>query len=354
MRWAALAGEALRNVTSGTALTLPLALVIGVLSAAIVAICGVDVAAIATRGQQYRDSGGHVLVVRAEGAIDASACAALASVGGVRSGALRRAPHDVVAAALPDSSVPTYEVTDGLAGMLAPLSPGGVGVLLSAPAAQTLGGGATLATTDGDIQVGGVYGYPADGRRTDLEFAVLAPTTSSAPFDECWAETWPPSTQLDALLRTTVVQGAGSNVDATLLQLNGTRGSSFDGEALFDARPTRYLPVAAALAGLLVVFAAARLRRIELASARHCGVTLVDQWLVLMIEGVGWMLGLAVLSVPVTAALVTRALPGDASAYLEPGIHTPLLAALGGLTGSTIAVLLSGERHLFRHVKQRR
>lgn len=355
MRWRSLLGEAWRNVRSGTALSVQLAALIGLVTAAVIGFGASDIMAIVDQGAAYRASGANVLILRAPGAIDPAACEALNDSPGVRAGALRTAPVNLVAAALPDSSVPTFEVSPGLARIVMTGHPAaGEGVLVSGAAADTIGAGSSFASASGDVTVGGIYDYPDDGRRSDLAFAILVPTASSAPFDECWAETWPESAQLESLMRTAQIPTDSGSDSSTLLQWNSSHGTSFRGAALFADRMTRWLPVVAAIAGLAIAFAAARLRRIELASARHSGVTLADQWVILALESMSWVLVVFVVAVPVTCVFLARAQPGDAPAYLQLGATTPALAILGGLVGISIAAVLGGEQHLFRHFKERR
>lgn len=355
MRWSAVAGEAWRNVRSGTALTVQLVALIGALTAGVIGFGALDIMAIAERGAAYRASGANVLILQAPGAIDGAACEALNGTPGVQAGALRQAPRNLVSAVLPDSSVPTFEVTPGLANLIMggrQGSPGGV--LLSAAAADTIGEGEVFASPSGDVAVSAVYEYPDDGRRTDLAFAVLVPTAPTAPFDECWAQTWPESPQLEALLRTSRIPSTSGEDSSTLLQWNGAHGTAFGGQAMFENRVSRAVPAVAALAAFVIAFAVTRLRKVELASARHSGVTLVDQLATLVIESAVWIAAVFVVAVPVTCVFLARSLPGDAAAYLQLGATVPALASLGGLTGVTAAGLLSSEKHLFRHVKGRR
>lgn len=357
MRWRSIVTEAWRNVASGTAYSAPLIMLIGAISVAAILTSAFDTLAIADRAEQYRQSGANVLILQSPGLIDPRACEALNATPGVTAGALRQPTHNLVAAALPGSSIPTYEVTPGLAGLIMAGEAGSAeGVLLSRPAAQTLGVLADrLATTAGDVQVAGVYPYPDDGRRSDLEFAVLIPTVADDRFDECWIETWPPSAQAESLLRTTQEsRGRDASSDAVLLQLNGTLGTSFAGQTQFAGRPTRWVPAVAGLAAFAIVFAAGRLRKVELASARHCGVTLADQWLIVMCEGAAWVLAVCALAVPSTLVSLSVALPGDRATFLQLGATVLALMGVGGLAGATVSVLLSGEQHLFRHVKNRR
>ena len=351
MRWGAIVSEAWRNIASGAALAGPLAALMGTLCAVVIGFAAADVRGIAERAAEFRGSGAAVLILQAPGAIDPGACEALGGTPGVRAGALRRAPNDVAAAALPRSSIPTFEVTPGLVGMLDVAGAGAPGVLLSRAVADTVGAGG-LTAARGPVTVGGVYEYPRDGRRADLEFAVLAPTTSGEPFDECWAATWPQQPDLETLVRTSLVPIESTEVAVT--QLNSTHGAVFDGAALFEQRPTRWLPALLALAGGVTAYLAARVRKLELASARHSGVTLADQWITVALESVAWAVAAAVVAAPVICAFVARAAAVDRGSYLSLGVSSWALACAGGLVGATAAVLLGGERHLFDHAKARR
>ncbi|MBX3098321.1 MAG: hypothetical protein KF761_01965 [Salinibacterium sp.] len=357
MRWRSIVGEAWRNVVSGTAFAAQLAGFIGLVGAAAILIGSFDIMAIAARGEQYRDAGANVLIIQSPGSIDPRACETLNATPGVIAGALRRASNNIVAAALPGSRIPTYEITPGLAGLImAEVAQRAEGVLLSGPAADTLEvAGDQLATTTGAVRVGGVYPYPDDGRRGDLEFAVLAPTAEVSQFDECWIETWPPSAEAEMLLRTTwIPSGPSLTSDAVLSQWNGTLGTTFGGQQLFESRPTRWLPALAGAAAFGIVLVTGRLRKVELASARHCGVTLADQWLIAMSEAGAWALAVVALAMPSTLVALAVALPGDEATYLQLGVAVLVLTIVGGLAGATVSVFLSGERHLFRHLKNRR
>ncbi len=346
MRWRSIASEAWRNITSGAALTVPLCAVLGALAAALTGLGSFETLALTAHAERFHDAGAAILILQAPGAVDGRACEALNGTPGVRSGALRAAPGNVVGAALPDSSVPTYEVTSGLPGLLG-AEPRRAGVLLSPEVARTLGDGLV------GVEVAGVYGYPDDGRRADLGYAVLVPTLASGAFDECWAETWPPSRELESLLRTSYAPRA-SGTDLRILQLNGTLGETFDGAAQFAARTTRWLPLLGAAAAFVIAFSAMRLRRVELASARHAGVRLADQLAIALGECLAWVAATIALVTPVVCAALLHAPRTDAPAHVHAALLTTALAVAAGVAGSALAVLLSGERHLFRLVKQRR
>lgn len=346
MRWSALAVEAWRNVRSGTALSAQLAAALAVLVGVLCAVALADTAALVARAAQYRAAGADVLIVRAEDGVDPVACDALAGTAGVESGAVRRADADLVAAVLPGSSVPTWQITGGVPALLGARAEG-AGILESREVAETLGG-ATLATTGGPAPVAGVYDYPHDGRRTDLQFAVLSPTAATTPFDECWARTWPPTPDLESLLRTALLDAHADDIE--VLQLNGSLGAGFAGQELFASRPTRWLPPLAGLAAAVVVLAAGRMRRLEFASARHSGVRLADLWLIVMLEGAAWTV--PVVLAAAWGALVARAPDPATTAWTAASIAVPAL--LGGAAGATLAVLPSRESALFAHTRARR
>ena len=58
----------------------------------------------------------------------------------------------------------------------------------------------------------------------------------------------------------------------TLGQLNTTKGDGFDGQTLYRQRSTRILPACGALIALAIGYLLIRGRRLEIASALHCGV----------------------------------------------------------------------------------
>lgn len=348
MRPSALVVEAWRNVRGGTALAGPLAWVLAVLVAVLCAAALGDTAALVARAAQYRAAGADVLIVRAEGGVDPVACEALSGTAGVESGAVRRAGDDLVAAALPGSSVPTWEVTGGVPALLG-ADAAGAGILESREVASALGG-TTLATVLGPVPVAGVYDYPHDGRRTDLQFAVLSPTSSTTPFDECWARTWPPTPDLESLLRTTLLDASADDVE--VLQLNGALGAGFAGQELFAGRTTRALPPLACGAAAVILFAAGRTRRLEFASARHSGVRLADLWRIVMLEGAAWAVPVVLASAWTAAVATARAADAPTPWWIAATIAVPAL--LGAAAGATLAVLPSRESALFAHTRARR
>ncbi len=141
MRIAEVCREAWRDVASGASWAGTWAMVFGVLLTGIVGIRTADLAGDVRSAAAYVASGAATTVQRAEGRIDGRACDALASSEGVvASGALRRVEHGAVAASLPGSAVPTYEVTPGMLRVLgAGASAERPGVVLSPSVRESLG-----------------------------------------------------------------------------------------------------------------------------------------------------------------------------------------------------------------------
>ncbi|WP_147440374.1 hypothetical protein [Mycetocola tolaasinivorans] len=199
-----------------------------------------------------------------------------------------------------------------------------------------------------------VFPFPDDGRKPGLGYTVLAPVSDrGTPFDECWIEVWPQAEPVAAHLRSTLISDGDAQTRPQLSQLNSRLGQSFPGERLFVERITEFAAPIAGLAGVVIGFAMVRMRRLELASARHSGVTPATQTLILL----GEALVPALVSVLVTAATVmlVTGLPGtlDPAALrgLSARVCLTLVPAL--LLGVITGALTTREKHLFRYFKAR-
>lgn len=359
MRFKSIVSEAWRNVMTGTAHTVALVLILGALSTAIVAADSYTVQNLEAQALTYRTSGGSTQIMEAPGAIDPALCENLStSPDGLRAGGIRAAPANIVTPTLPGSSLPTFEVSLGYSELILdsrkPLLRGGV--LVSEELAQALGLKETdsLKTTMGDTQVAGIFRYPDDGRRQGLGYAVLVPVISDEPFDQCWAEVWPPSGQVINLLRSTLIPSAQTRTEQPKIgQLNSSLGREFDGTQLFNERITKYLPLGLLAVSFFVVFVSLRARRLELASARHSGVGPYEQWVLTMMESLGWVVCVWAFTLAVACVAAIRAAEGDTLTFLLIGLPAPALTCIGGLLGASAAVLMSHERHLFHHFKNR-
>ncbi|OKI85818.1 hypothetical protein A6A27_40160 [Micromonospora sp. CB01531] len=136
-------------------------------------------------------------------------------------------------------------------------------------------------------------------------------------------------------------------------QLNPRLGEGFNGARVFDSRPSAFAPLVSLIFGTLIGFLSVRSRRVELASARHCGVSVPDQLAHLLIETIVWCL--LALSLTVSALWIASSIvvPNYQGFVLAELLRIPLLAAAGGVAGCVASVLTTREHHLFRYFKQR-
>lgn len=358
MRGAAITREAWRNVLSGTSRTGILAVVLIVVAVGFQLADLLTVRGITDRVDAFRAAGADILVYSSTGGIDPARCELLAAQPTViAAGATRRGP-DSFAAALPASSIPTYAVTPGFPGVLLESADApGAGVVLARDLADTLDLEAadTLRLLDGAAPVAGIYDYPQDGRTTGYGYALLAPTTDTAPFDACWVREWPLTETTEMLLRgvTTTSTATADAPSPELTQLNSSLGRSLDAERLFDTRTTRWAPLLALAVAAAVGFASTRLRRLEIASGRHLGVTTSAQVLGSLLESAAWGVPVA-LAAALSAAVVTASgQAGDIGATLGLGALAPLATIIGGSVGAAVATATIRERQLLRYLKER-
>lgn len=356
MRASGILREAWRNIVTGTARTGLFAALLTVLSAGLVTADLLSVRSITTAAEDYQAAGASVVTIAATGRIDGTACAALARVPGVRSaGAVRTSDAAITAAALPSSTIPVAEATQGFPDLLnADLAPG-AGVVLSDQAADALGltVGDALLTTSDETRVVGVYEYPTDGRRAGYGYTAVVPVPDDEVFDECWVDVWPASARTRTLLQTTLLAGSDEDRSPVVSQLNTTLGASFDGNARYADRVTRHAaPLALALGGGLGCLAV-RSRRIQLASALHAGVRKSDLGAVLALEITSWVAPAAIVTASVGAVFAATGETGDASSVIVLASRIGLAAVAASYLGAAAALLLTREQHLFRYFKDR-
>lgn len=356
MRWSAILREAWRNITSGTARTVKLALVLAVVSVGLTAADLVAVRAITTAAETYQSAGASVITLAAPGRIDGTACEALAAVPGIRAaGAIRSSENGIVAAALPSTSIPVKEVTAGFPALLHADTVAQAGIVLSDQAATTLdrAPGDTLATRAGEATVSGVYAYPDDGRRAGYGYAALVPVPDGGAFDECWVDVWPTSTQTPMLLQMALTPADQDGEQAVLSQLNTTLGTRFDGHDRFADRITRHGPLIALTIGAGLGYLAVRSRRIQLASALHAGLRKPALALILALETLSWTAPTAMLTAAFVAVFVATGSTGESAASVLLGLRIGLLAVATPFLGAAVALALTRERDLFRYFKDR-
>ncbi|MEN0086413.1 MAG: hypothetical protein AAGC66_16730 [Leifsonia sp.] len=359
MRLRSVLGEALLNVLTGTTRAGVFGLA---LTVSLVALCSADAVTVASvQGQvaTFRQGGGSTLVYRLDQGVDPVSCDNLASVPGVTAaGALRQRDRGLVAVALPDEPIPTFDISAGFGGFrsLGSVQADG-GVLVSKDVAPTLGDstGNDLELEGGRPRIGGVFPYPSDGRRPGLGYSVLTPADSSRAYDECWVEAWPVTEALLSTLPTVLRDGAGATggPGPQLQQLNAAHGTRLESEGAFEDRITRFAPAAAAFIGAALGFISIRRRRLEVASALHAGVGAVGQRLQLVIETAIWAALAAVISFSAAAAV---AFATAARGFEQTGVSAPCITLAGtsaAVLGALLAALAIKERHLFALFKVR-
>ncbi|WP_144710201.1 hypothetical protein [Curtobacterium pusillum] len=350
--------EAWRDLTSGAAWALTSAVVLAVLLAAVVGLRAAASAADVRSAAAYVTSGAATMVQRAEGRVDGRVCDGFADSEGVlASGALRRVDQGAIPAVQPGSTVPTYEVTRGVARVLgATGSAGTAGVVISPGVRDALGlvaGDHIVMADRTSVPVTGVYAYPDDGRDPDLEYALLAPTLDDGhPFDACWVTVWPQRDDTVTMLRRTVLPTTGAEGEArpTIGQLNPRLGASFVPRAdVPDSVPLG----AAGAAGVVVGAAAVLRRRLALASDLHVGVPRSAQVLGVALQHVVWAAAASVVAVGV-AVVVVRGLPAeDAVPIVRSAAGVAVVGLVGALAGGVLAASSIRERALHRYFRAR-
>lgn len=357
MRTTEVLREAWRDIASGAGAAVVCAGVLAVLVAGVVGVRTVAVADDVRAAARWVVSGAATQVFTAAGRIDGRACAALADEPDVlAAGAFRKTEDGMVVAALPGTSIPTYEVTGGATALFGVAgTTGDTGVLVAPEVAEVLGvgPGQQIATPDGPVPVAGVYAYPDDGRDPELSYAVLAPTVDDgAPFDACWATVWPQDETAVSALRRTLLTATGSEDGerSTLGQLNPRSGTAF----LPSDPPAPGLLESVALAlGLVVGCAAVLRRRLSIASDRHVGVRVAAQALGIAVQHLAWGAVAAALALAVSVVLVRGLPPGDGLPVVADGAVLCVLGLVGAVTGGAAAVPLVRERALHRYFRTR-
>lgn len=366
VRFGAVAGEAWRNVVSGTTRAFLLAAVFAVVLGSLGWVQGRLVVGLVQDAQRFKASGAATEVVTLQGGIDGAQCDALTSAPGiVASGALRAGP-DLTLAVLPSRTIGSLEASPGF-GRLLDLDSWGQAWSAGAWVASDLGTALGLRDANagagiplrggGTIPVDGIYNYPDDGRNPVLKYQVVAPVAPVKPFDQCWVLAWPDSSAATQLLMLPVIPQiaatAADNQTAQITQLNTTLGTTFDGTTRFTDLPLTPLMLAGAVLGLFLGLLSVRIRRLELASTLHAGLARSSLALQLLIETSWWLL-LAL--APALAACRFAAALGNTTDWwpaFYPATRTLLLAALCTLLGAQLAVATTRERHLFRYFKNR-
>ena len=348
--------EAVRNVASGTTRAVILFAIWSALLICAVLSDQLAIRMILDGSNAFRSSGASVSVMIANGRVEGSVCDSLNQLPNVRAaGALRLADNDLVAATMPSSPIPTFEVSSGLVAILT--SRAGSGVFVSRDLANGLGtsAGDPFYLTGGEkTEVAGVFDYPTDGRRPGLAYSVLETVAPTGYFDECWVDIWPRSDEVLSLMGTTV--GPASQADEPppqLTQLNSTLGVSFPAVELFRDRPTANLPLYLVAGGGLLGFFAVWTRKLELASARHLGVTSGAQMAQMTIEASVWLCASSLVAFAVACVLGTFVSASDLMSLLVPSLIMIGAGAVANIAATILTVSWIDGTHYLIYFRDR-
>lgn len=380
MRLRGVLDEAVRDFASGTSHACAMAFALACLIVLCITADLASITAIQRKTDSFVSSGGSTYVITFIGHIDGAACDRLVSLDGViAAGAIRNTSNKLTFAALPSTGVPAYEATTGAAGVFANsttavrrvagtagaadgTSAAGTtadGVWLSREAAKPLGirtGDSVTLRDDQTADVAGVYDWPDDGRQSGYSYAAIAPVPAidGQWFDQCWVKAWPVPENLESLLRVvTVGDTSATQEHPTIVQLNTTQGRTFDAGEAFRNRLTVWAPLVAGLIALMIGWASVHLRRLELASALHCGVPKPAMAAQIMVETGAWTSAAMVFSTPLLAWLWLDNGDTDAMTLTDTLLRVPAAAYVGALVGATACAVAIRERRLFSYFKNR-
>jgi len=355
--------EAWRNVSTGATRALLGIAVFVVSIGAIGWFEASSVAGVAREAQSFREAGATVQVIALSGRIDGAQCDALSSYPGIAASGAVRSADDVRLAVSPSTSLPTFDATPGMAGVLRvkPTSGQGAsgGVWLAGDLADVLavdGSRTSVPLSNGaSMTASGVFAYPTDGRLPTLAYTLVSPVPAQGVFDACWVEVWPEAVSTVDLLSLPVLPPAPGQ-DASqpqAQQLNSTLGTQFDAQGRLAKVPVWPMTGAAVLLAVGLGVVLIRLRRLELASALHAGLGSTALALQVAFETLVWLFIAVALLLPAEWWIAAHANPDPALVAFYPAARATMLAAAATLIAAVSQAALTREKHLFRYFKNR-
>lgn len=356
MKLSAIWREARLDVASGTSRTVLYSALLAILIGVLASLDVLQTQQILRAAADYQRSGASISIISAPGQIDPTACEALNAIDGIRAaGAVRAEQERLTLSLLPAAPVPINTVSPHFPSLLNAAITQGPGLVLSDQVVADLGvsQGSNVQTADGPARVAGTFDYPSDGRESGYGYAILIPSNEREPFDECWADIWPQSDTVRSLLYTTLTHGNTTSSQPSLGQLNTTLGTEFGGYATFEHRVTRFAPALSALGGILLGYIWLRVRRLQVASQLHAGVTRQNMRTILLLELASWTVPGAVLSLACVAVLIAGGNEGDRTSLMLLAGRVAFSALVGVTGGALIAWRLTQEKHLFAYFKDR-
>lgn len=346
MRASAVASEAYRNFRTGTTHGALFASALATLTLLLGAVDSATISALVDEARRFRSEGGSVWVVDASGSVSTSACERLVEVDGIVSAGSIRASEPVVASATPSSSIRQFSVSPGFADLLRSERSVDSGALIAESVAVRYGirEGDTLSLTGPDIHIAGIY---LDEKRPLIEYSVLT-LADSPEADQCWLEVWPsaPTTPRVAL----AVVSPSYLGEVEIIQLNSSLGNSYTGREFFDGRLTRWAVWIALLLGVVLGGLSVRVRRLEMAMARHLGVPRPAQIAQVAMESMAWALGGALVG-SVLAVSASRSIGAAVSDVFVLRVASASVA--GAVAGALVAVSALRESLSYELFKSR-
>lgn len=168
------------------------------------------------------------------------------------------------------------------------------------------------------------------------------------------SDSWPHAPIVSTLLRTALsTNGTASRTSPEAGQLNSRFGANFDGTEKDLTRPTAAAPFAALVLAFICALMITRIRRLELASDRHSGVTCSEQIAIALIEAAAWMVPVWICAAGCILFTSPQAMSADLSVIALAATRIPAAICLGGVLGAVIGVALIRERDLFHYFKAR-
>ncbi|BDR55159.1 hypothetical protein KIMH_12700 [Bombiscardovia apis] len=359
MRLSSICSEAWRNLTCGTA---KLALMVVITAVLGLLMGGYEAATISTLQNQARtrvQAHADVKMLLGEH-VDGVTCERLtqASGGPSSSGAFRKGPQ-ITPLATPGMDLASFQITSGLLSILSTdpsvkVDPSGTWVSSDLARDFGLNVGSVLPTDHGDAHIAGIFDWPNDGRDTRLAYALVTPVAASdGSFQECWAQQWPLSPDLDALMKVAQPVGGADSKGAATTLLNKGFDSHYDGLASYRARLTRWMPYLAVVVGIFMGVWSVIRRRLEYAGALHSGQDKGSQLLTVALETVIWLLLGTAAAVGGLVALVYLTAPADQELIVLTALRSPVGLLAGTLIGALGAALSIRQSQLFRYFKNR-
>lgn len=359
MKPSALWREAWRDIATGTAGSLALALLLTLICYGLLGIDLLTISRLNDEAARYQSSMASVRVVAAPEHIDPLACAALNTIPDVRAAAaVRTSKTGIRALALPGTTITAYDSVGPIERVLhADSTSQTPGIIIAQQVAETLGltAGDGLALEHGDTTVRAVFPWNEhDGRRSGYAYSAFIPAPTSGAFDECWIDMWPINEEVISQALTAVIpSGSRDPVQVERYSLNASAASRFDGPQRYSDRATRYGAATAIGAAAVLGALNAWRRRLEIASDLHAGVTRTDMTLKLLMETALPAVASPFIASPLIVWIITANAAQDRGAMRMLAGTTTIGIACAVLAGALAASALIRERRLFIYYKRR-